>query len=323
MSRGVVTGGIVGVLALGTTLLVVLALRPAQVDVPPVAPFEIGAVAAYGDTVWRWVGPTDCNADADVVQLERSVDGGDWIDSAIPLSNIFAISFADDQRGLATGNTSECARGVAVTNTGGRTWKYRQDNPVLLDAWFQGSTIWGIERVIGQPVLAAYKLDSRLRLRPVPGIEPIQPCDASDGVPDQIAYWNDTTGLLFCENDVVGSRLVARTTNGGENFERLADDSPLSGLDGGGSVLDMDVAGTETVWLQITAEAGCSEGQLRMSDSQGAVFTRLPCPSKSVEISEVLDVAFTSETDGVMLALLNREPVMYVTNDGGASWSTS
>ena len=96
MNRGVITGAIVGALALGTTLLVVLALRPAQVDVPPVAPFEIGAVAAYGDNVWRWVGPIDCNADADVVQMERSVGGGDWVTSAIPLSNVFAISFADE-----------------------------------------------------------------------------------------------------------------------------------------------------------------------------------------------------------------------------------
>lgn len=323
MSRGFVTGGIVGVLALGTTALVVLALRPVQVEVPPVAPFEIGAVAAYEDTIWRWVGPTNCNADADVVQMERSVRGGEWATSAIPLSNVSAISFTDDERGVATGNTSECARGVAVTNNGGRTWKYRQDYPVLLDAWYQGNTIWGIERVVGQPVLAAYTVNNRLRFKPVQGLKPIQPCDSSDGAPDQIAYWDDTTGLLFCENDVVGSRLVARTTNGGENFERLADDSPLSGLDGGGSVLDMDVTGTETVWLQITAEAGCSEGQLRKSDSQGAVFTRLPCPSKSVEINEMLDVAFTSETDGVMLALLDRAPVMFVTDDGGASWSTS
>ena len=125
MSRGFVTGAIVGVLALGTTLLVVLALRPVQDEVPPVAPFEIGAVAAYDDTVWRWVGPTNCNADADVVQMERSVGGGEWETSAIPLSNVYAISFADDELGVATGTTSECARGVAVTNNGGRTWKSR------------------------------------------------------------------------------------------------------------------------------------------------------------------------------------------------------
>lgn len=323
MRRGIVTGAVVGLLALGTTSLVVVALRPVQVETPPVAPFEIGAVAANGNTLWRWVGPTDCNPDADVVQVERSVGGDDWIRSPMPLSNVYGLSFADAEHGVATGTTSECARGVAVTDDGGRTWRLRQDNPVLLDAWYQGSTIWGIERVIGQPVLAAYRADNRLRLRPVPGVTSIQPCDASDGVPDQIGYWTDTTGLLFCENDVVGSRLMARTTNQGKNFERLADDRPATGLDGGGSVLDMDVVGTETVWLQITPEAGCREGQLRVSDSQGAVFDRLPCPSKSVSIDEILDVAFTSETDGVLLGVLERAPVMYVTNDGGASWSTS
>ena len=38
----------------------------------------------------------------------------------------------------------------------------------------------------------------------------------------------------------------------------------------------------------------------------------------------MLDVAFTErDQDGVMLGLLDREPVMFVTDDGGASWSVS
>ena len=321
MNRGVITGAVVGVLALATTLLVVLALRPAATEKPPVAPFEMGAVAAYDDTVWRWVGPTNCNVDADVLPMERSVDGGPWETTETPLSNVYSVSFSDDGLGIATGTTRSCARGVAVTDNGGRTWQSRASNPVLLDAWYQGRTIWGIERVIGQLKIGAYRLDSRQRVRPIKSIEPIQPCDAGDGVPDQIGFWDDEVGLLFCENDVVGSRLVARTTNQGVNFERLADARPTTGLDGGGSVLDMDFAGSETVWLQFTQDAACTEGQLRVSDSQGGVFDRLDCPSESVDVDEMLDAAFTSEQDGVMLGLVDREPVMFVTDDGGASWS--
>ena len=321
MNRGVVAGAVVGVLALVTTLLVVLALRPPDAEAPPVAPFEMGAVAASGDTVWRWVGPVNCNADADVLQMERSVGGAPWETSPTPLSNVYSLSFADEDLGIATGTTRSCARGVVATNDGGRTWRAWVDNPVLLDAWFQGNTIWGIERVIGQLRIGAYRLDSQARVRPIESIKPTQPCDAGDGVPDQIGFWDDEVGLLFCENDVVGSRLVARTTNQGVNFERLADARPTTGLDGGGSVLDMDFAGTETVWLQLTEDPACAEGQLRVSDSQGAVFDRVACPSDSVRIDKMLDAAFTSEQDGVMLGLVDREPVMFVTDDGGASWS--
>ncbi len=323
MSRGQLTGAVVGVLALATTLLVVLALRPASVERPPVAPFEIGAVAASGDTVWRWVGPTDCNADADVVQIERSIGGDAWTTTAMPLSNVYSLSFANDQLGVATGTTRACARGVAVTTDGGRTWKSSSDNPVLLDAWAEGKTIWGIARVIGQPQLGAYRVDAKKRLRPIAALKPMQPCDAADGVPDQIAFFDNSTGLLFCENDVVGTRLIARTTNSGANFERLADDRPQTGMDGGGSVVDMDVAGSKTVWLQFVGEGDCSEGQLRISDSQGAVFDRLACPSESVTVNKVLDVAFSSEKDGVMLGLVDRAPAMFTTDDGGSTWSNS
>lgn len=321
MSRGHITGAVVGLLALATTLLVVMALRPATTEPLPVAPYEIGAVAASGSSVWRWVGPTNCNADADVLPLERSVDGGEWVGSPVPLANVYGISFADELDGVATGTTRTCARGVAVTNDGGRNWKSSKDNPVLLDAWYVGKTIWGVERVIGQPVLGAYRVDNRRRVQPIKTIKPIQPCDAADGVPDQIAFWNTTTGLLYCENDVVGARLIARTTNEGANFERLADNRPSTGLDGGGSVVDVDVAGDETVWLQFTAGGDCNEGGLRISDSQGAVFDRLPCASESVTVTEVLDAAFSSPTDGVMLALVNREPALFVTDDGGTTWS--
>ncbi len=286
MNRGLVTGAVVGVLALATALLVVLALRPAEPERPPVAPFEIGVVAAAGDTVWRWVGPVDCNADADVLPVERSQNGGPWQTAPIPLSNVYSLSFADDELGVATGSTRSCARGVSVTVNGGRTWRSWEDNPVLLDAWFQGSTIWGIVREVGQLRLGAFRVDSKQRLREVP--------------------W---------------SRLVARTINQGVNFERLADARPTTGLDGGGSVLDMDFAGTETVWLQFTEDTACAEGQLRVSDSQGSVFDRLPCPSKSARVDTMLDAVFTTERSGVMLGLVDREPVMFTTDDGGASWS--
>ena len=166
MNRAWVTSAVVGVLALLALVLVVLALRPATSERPPVAPFEMGAAAASGDSQWRWVGPVNCNADADVVQLERRTADGEWITSPIKLSNIYGLSFRDDNRGVATGTTQACSRGVAVTANAGRTWRANPDNPVLLDAWYTGSVVWGVERVIGQPQLAAFRLNSRDRLLP-------------------------------------------------------------------------------------------------------------------------------------------------------------
>jgi hypothetical protein len=298
-----------------------MALRPPTVERPPVAPFEMGAVAASGDTVYRWVGPTACNADADVVQFERSVAGGAWEKSAIPLANVYSISFSDDQDGVATGTTSKCSRGVAVTSNGGRNWKVWPDNPVLLDAWYVGDTVWGVERVIGTPQLAAYHVDSRLRLKPVAAIEPIRPCAASDGVPDQVAFWTADRGLLLCQNTVISSLLIARTTNAASSFEALADDRPTLGLDSAEAIDELDVAGTKSVWTLFAPGGPCDEGQLRGSASEGANFSPLPCPSKSVDVDEVLDVAFTSDSDGVMLALRDRQPVMATTSDGGRTWA--
>src|SRR5215204_2809526 len=105
------TGAIVGVLALAATALVVLALRPVAADREPIAPFEIGAVAALGESQWRWVGPSNCNVDADVVPFQRRPDGGDWTPSATPLTNVYGLSFRNEQDGISTGTTKQCARG--------------------------------------------------------------------------------------------------------------------------------------------------------------------------------------------------------------------
>ena len=321
MNRAWITGGVIGLLALAVMVLVVMALRPADVDRPPVAPFEMGAIAVSGESTWRWVGPTNCNADANVVQLQRRTGDTGWVNTPIPLSNVYGISFADEQMGVATGTTKQCSRGVALTENGGRTWKYNPKNPVLLDAWFQGSTVWGIQRVIGTPQLAAFRVDQQLRLRPVPGFTPIRPCAAVDGVPVQVAFWSDEQGLLLCQNSVIGARLIARTTNGGANFEALNDDRATGGLDGVEQISKMVVVGEDSVWVLFGAGSDCPEGQLRYSRSQGATFTRLPCASKTVDVDEVLDMSFTSHDDGVLLGLRDRQPMMASTSDGGETWT--
>jgi hypothetical protein len=315
------TGVIVGALALMTTVLVVLALRPAASPVVDVAPIEMGAIATTGDTVWRWAGPVDCNADADVVQVERSTNGDAWRSAAIPLSNIYSLSFSDDTHGIATGTTSQCSRGVAITTDGGRTWKYHKDNPVLLDAWWEGNRVFGVERVIGTPIIGEYRVDTKLLLKPVHGLSQNQPCSGADGVPVDIAFWNDQHGVVFCQNTVIDARLLLLTHNGGAAFERVNDESGDFGFAGKDPVTDIDVAGKDRVWALFAPGGGCAEGQLRVSDSQGSTFDTQPCPSDSAPVDDVLDVAFSSAKDGVLLGVQNRQAVVLVTNNGGDTWS--
>ena len=120
---------------------------------------------------------------------------------------------------------------------------------------------------------------------------------------------------------MISSLLIARTTNAATSFEALADDRPTLGLDGAEAIDELDVSGAKSVWALFAPGGACSEGQLRYSDSEGASFTRLTCPAKSFDVDEVLDVAFTSDTDGVMLGLRNRQPVMATTSDGGDTWT--
>lgn len=321
--RGWLTALAVVVLGLVTAAVVVLALRPVEAPVTTSVSLETGAVAASEDSVWRWVGPPDCGDDADAVPVERSEAGSPWRPSPVPLANVDGLSFGSPSSGIATGTTSQCSRGVALTSDGGATWTYHEDNPVLLDAWYVGDRVWGVERVIGESRISVYRVDEQLRLRPVPGTNPTQPCRAGDGGPTHVSFWDDTTGLVLCQNAVVGARLLARTTNAGESFERLTDDRPELGFDGPEPVLDLDVVGTTTVTALFGPGAECREGQLRTSTSGGASFRRMPCPSDSVEVDTALDVAFTSPRDAVLLGLRDRQPVLLASSDGGKTWSES
>jgi photosystem II stability/assembly factor-like uncharacterized protein len=239
------------------------------------------------------------------------------------LSNIYSLSFADDQHGIATGTTSQCSRGVAITSDGGRTWRYHEDNPVLLDAWWEGHRVFGVERAIGTPTIAEFRVDSKKMLKPVAGLQQNKPCAGADGVPAEIAFWNDEHGVLLCQNTVIDARLLLLTHNGGAAFERVNNNSPDYGFGGKDAITDVDVAGNGRVWALFAPGGQCTEGELRFSDTQGATFDALPCPSDTAPVDEVLDVAFSSPDNGVLLGVQNREAVALVTTDGGKSWSSS
>ena len=315
---------LVGALVLTSGTLVVLALRPEAVPQVPPAAIDDGVVAAAGDVVWRWSGPSDCNPDTDAIQLQWRVADEDWTGSRIPLGSVSSLHFVDESRGIATGTTSRlCSRGIAITEDGGENWRYRKDNPVLFDAWWVGRRVWGIAQSSGDLELDIYKVRDRGQLVPVKGAAPTMPCDARDGAPSQVGFFTAELGLLLCQQQITGERLIARTTSAGESFERLVDSRPGSGLDGEGEVLALEVIGEKTAWTLFSAEGECKEGQLRRSDSQGAIWDRLPCPSESVGVDLVLDVAFTTQDDGVLLGVKNGNVAMFATKDGGTTWTPS
>jgi hypothetical protein len=314
-----VGGALVVLLAVVTGVVVVLALRA---PTPPASsgsssPPLGGTIAVHGADAWRWVGPKECNPAADAVPLERLTADG-WVGSDVPLANVTRMSFSDRRHGIALGTTSTCALGVALTEDGGVTWAVDAANPALLDAWYVGRTVWGITRQAGPTRLARYSV-AGAALEEAAGTTSV--CDAVDGVPTLTAFVDDRQGLLLCEQTAVTGRLLARTFNGGEAWERLTDARPLTGLDGPGPVLDLDVTGAagEDVWTLFPSRV-CPQGELRRSTNGGGSFERLPCPD---QVDQVLGVGFSSAENGLLLGVVDDQPVVLATTDGGTSWSRS
>ena len=64
----------------------------------------------------------------------------------------------------------------------------------------------------------------------------------------------------------------------------------------------------------------CAEGSLRRSETQGQYWERLPCPSRSAAIDRVLDAAFRTPNNGVMLGVKDGAVTLLMTRDGGSTW---
>ena len=326
MTRRWITAGVVGLLIGTTALLVVAALRPDAPPRAPVAPISVGAIEVVGDTTWRWIGPDDCNADTDIIQVQRRTGEGEWFGTRVPLVSVSGITFsANGDDGVALGTSTSCGRQIAVTRDGGRTWSIDERNPTLVDAWWVDQQVWGVDISTGSAVVKPFRLIER-RVPRIASLaadaEYAQPCDARDGVPSKVAFFTERTGLLLCEHRILTSRLIARTTDGGLNYERLTDDRSASGLDGDGTIQDFVVAGSENVWA-LFDDQECAEGQLRISDSQGQFFTRLPCLDGKLGVEKILGVTFTDARRGVMLAVGGNQPLMFETKDSGETWTPS
>ena len=123
-------------------------------------------------------------------------------------------------------------------------------NPALVDAWWVDQRVWGINNSSGATVIEEFRLLQRRSPRLTPATEAAvpSPCQAADGVPSRVAFFTEVTGLVLCEHRILTSRLIARTTDAGANFERLIDSRQGSGLDGEGTIEDLEVAGEENVW---------------------------------------------------------------------------
>lgn len=309
----------VGVLGVAAVATASVALRGPSLPLTAPAPATAGALAASGRLLWRWAGPSDCNAAADAVPLQRLV-GGRWRASDVPLVNVDRISIAANGSGIAVGTTTSCGRGVAVTSDSGATWTTPSPMPALLDGVLAGDrTVYGIVRAPdGSTLLRRYVLDGS-RLRAGPGVQETA-CDATDGVPTQVAAFSSRSVLLLCQQQTVQQRLLARSTTAGRNWDRLTDNRPLTGLNGSGTFTRMAVAGSVDVWL-LLRDGPCAAGQVRRSTSAGQFFDALPCLGRADGVVRVLDVAPIGQTLGAALVVGTDGRVrVLTTRNSGQTW---
>jgi hypothetical protein len=310
---------LVAALLVVTGAVVALALRS---PTPPPLTFSIepdaGALAAAGDRVWRWVGPSACTDEADQVPVQRLTDAG-WEDAPIPLVSVTRLSFGSVDDGIALGTTSTCAVGAAVTHDGGQTWGSEPDVLSLKDAWWVGNRVWGVTRVDG-PARAVWLPASGDSLGAAGDTSAA--CDAGDGPPTLVAFATPRRGLLLCQQISGDGRLLARTANSGRDWERWTDARQVTGLDGPGPIVDLDVVRgpSDVIWTLFDG-GECPEGQLRRS--VGRSFDRLRCPSETVAVDRVLAVAFTTPRRGFLLGLVGGEPLLAQTRDGGSTWAAT
>jgi hypothetical protein len=322
-------GAVAVVALLVVTLgLVVTAMRPRTPPPAPASPPGQGTLAQVGDPMWRWLGPSECTPAADAVPIERS-SNGTWLGADVPLVTVDSLSFANADEGIAVGTSSNCARATAVTRDGGQTWVLSAPSPPMLDGVLTDNGVaFGVTRGAqsGETLVARYTLVDG-RLAPGSGVDgsPVDgsPCDATDGVPTLVAAYSASTVLLLCQQGPSNGRLLARSVSGGQFWDRLTDNRPLTGLDGSGTFTRLRVAGTSDVWV-VMQGAGCPEGEIRRSINSGQVFEPLPCPSSTADVSEVFDLAFSDADNGTLLGLDgNRAPVMLTTSDGGQTWTNT
>jgi photosystem II stability/assembly factor-like uncharacterized protein len=139
-----------------------------------------------------------------------------------------------------------------------------------------------------------------------------------------IAPYSPEHVLLLCQRTASSHRLLTGTRAGGKHgaWAVVADDTRQHGLDGEGTVDRLAARSGADVWALFDS-AECPEGQLRVSLDRGATFQRLPCPSTSAPVNTVLDIAFSSTKNGLLLGVRNGQPVVLTTNDGGRTWATS
>jgi hypothetical protein len=309
------------VLLLAAAAVVIAALRPAPTP-PPVAQIPTsGASATIGDQVWVWVGTGQCPAlSGDTTSTIEHYDGSAWTSAAVPLAQVDAITFSDARHGLATGLAPDCHHEVIATTDAGVTWQ-PISAPALADVSAPGLTVWGIEATNGPRAVQRLRWRSDA-LVSAPGGRPTNPCNTRAGPPTQVAGVDDRTAMLVCQNVGIDERQVDRTASSGEAWQTVVDQRPETGFDGSGVTVTQLVAyGPRDAWALFADPQGeCPEGQVRQSTDGGLSWDRLPCPSESVDVSEVFDVSYSSPTNAVMVGLRHDVPTVFVTSDGGQVW---
>ena len=311
--RALVVAAVV-LLVVVTGVAVRAALRPAAPPPAPVVAPQTGALAAVRDgAAWRAFNSSPCGSGAATVPVER-LAGGAWVAAATPLVRVDQLAFTSAAAGIAVGVNAQCQPAYAVTTDGGVSWRAGSPARPLESASSAGSTLWALDASgSGQPRLLHLSADGSSVL----GSPRVVPCSQTDGPPSIVEGVDATYGLALCQGPSGEGRLLLRTTTAGQYWDRLTDARPSTGFDLLGRLQALSFP-TRSHGFVLGASTDCAAGQVRASVDSGATWTALPCPTG---LTQVLSMAFWSDTSGMLLGRVGDATTVLRTADGGRTWT--
>lgn len=142
---------------------------------------------------------------------------------------------------------------------------------------------------------------------------------------DAISFWNEREGLVMGD-PVDGKLFLLKTTNGGENWKRIAPTNiPQSLVSEGGFAASgtcMATEGKRNIWIGV----GSDSARVYRSVDQGSSWTVHQTPILcGSQMKGIFSVSFKNELNGIAVGgewnVKNPPKSRAYTNDGGLSWT--
>lgn len=247
----------------------------------------------------------------------RTEDGGlSWSPGNTPEESVdlVDVDFADERRGLAVGLRPAPGPGggavVLRTADGGATWTgsaLPAQAAARLDAvsYPDASHAWAVGQTSDQQEVLLASDDGGVTWR-VRGL-----ATGTRLIPRDVAFADPKTGWVVGDRlgeggNPIPAGVVLSTSDGGERWSEAA-------VSPGMSLWGLSLLGADRVW----AVGGSTRGHLLAKTGAGSRWSRrADVPSPSLQ-----SVSFADEQSGA--AVSQQRPCVYLTSDGGRTWSAS